>query len=69
MPTRNRNIRNWANVQAYFLFKPTTKPATRRSKHRRNAVWKNKTGKQKMPIVPRRRLGKPVETSVFCYIA
>lgn len=66
MPTRNRNIRNWANVQAYFLLKPTTKLAARRSKNRRAMFGVNKkVGKQKLPIVPRRRLGKQAETSFF----
>ena len=68
MPTRNRNIKRQANVQYHFFPQMTTKPSARRSKRRRAMFGVNqKSGKQKLPIVPRKRLGKPIESSSRFY--
>ena len=79
MSTRNSKVNRQAALQAlfdkpYYIDNPshgiiTTKPAVRRSKNRRAMFGVNKkAGKQKLPIVPRRRLGKPAESSIFRYM-
>ncbi len=76
MSIRNSKVNRQAALQAffdkpYYIDKPShgiiiTKPAVRRSKNRHDMFGVNKkSGKQKLPIVPRRRLGKQAETSFF----
>ncbi|MEI6811032.1 MAG: hypothetical protein WCK60_03240 [Candidatus Nomurabacteria bacterium] len=79
MSTRNSKVNRDAALQAifdkpYYIDKPshgiiTTNPAVRRSKRQRAMFGANKkSGKQKLPIVPRRRLGKSTKTSLFRYM-